>query len=185
MNKVHRLKLLFISKILRLCKFLSNEKYREISTYYFRECGVVFHGIPKYINYDVDLDLTKPGLIHVGNNTVITKGTTLLTHDYSIECGLVAINKNNPDYEMQFLKEIHIGNDCFIGYKSIILPGAKIGDNCIIGSGSVVSGTVENNSVIAGNPARFICHTTEWAERKFMEKQFVEGTPNKSKQRCK
>ena len=73
MNKVHRLKLLFISKILRLCKFLSNEKYREISTYYFRECGVVFHGIPKYINYDVDFDLTKPGLIHVGNNTVITK----------------------------------------------------------------------------------------------------------------
>ena len=179
MGKIHRLKLLLISKILRLCKFLSNEHYRNISTYYFRECGVIFHGKPKYINYDVDFDLTKPGLIHVGNNTVITKGTTLLTHDYSIECGLVAIKKNRPDHEMQFLKEIHIGNDCFIGYKCIILPGANIGNNCIVGSGSVVAGRVENNSVIAGNPARFICHTTEWAERKYKENSFIKGTPIK------
>lgn len=177
MKKLHRIKLLLISKSLRLCKFLSNEKYRRLSNYYFKECGVVFHGIPKYINYDVDFDLTCPGLIHVGNNTVITKGTTLLTHDFSIECGLVSINRTEPDYEMQFLKEIHIGNDCFIGYKSIILPGADIGNNCIVGSGSVVAGRIPDNSVIAGNPARFICHTTEWAEKKFKEHKYIKGTP--------
>lgn len=177
MKKTKRLKLLFMSKFLRLAKFLSNERYRVFSRYYFSECGIVFHGLPKYINYDVDFDLTKPGLIHIGNNTVLTKGCTLLTHDFSIECGLTAINKTSPDYEMQFLKEIHIGNDTFIGYKSIILPGANIGNNCIIGSGSVVSGTIPDNSVAVGNPCKIICKTTEWATKKYSEHKFVIGTP--------
>lgn len=180
MKKTNRIKLLLISKSLRVCKFLSTKKYRKWAKYYFSECGVVFHGTPKYINYDVNFDLTRSGLIHVGDKTVITKGCTLLTHDFSIECGLLAINKTDPNYEMQFLREIHIGNNCFIGYNSIILPGTNIGDNCIVGAGSVVSGTIPENSVIAGNPAKFICHTTEWALRKYKEKKYTRGS-NKNK----
>lgn len=176
MKKIKRIELFFLSKALRLSKFISNEKYRKISYYYFRECGVVFHGVPKYINYDVDFDLTSPHLIHIGENTVIAKQTVLLTHDFSIECGLVAIGKTEPDYEMQFLKEIHIGNNCFIGARSFILPGADIGDNCIVGSGSVVAGTIQTNSVVTGNPAKVICKTTDWAEQKFHEKKYIKGT---------
>ena len=37
-----------------------------------------------------------------------------------------------------------------------ILKGSKIGDNCVIGAGAVVSGTFEDNTVIAGNPARVV-----------------------------
>lgn len=177
MNKLLRIKLLIVSRFLRLCKFISNEKYRKISNYYFKNCGVIFHGIPKYINYDVDFDLTSPGLIHVGNNTVIAKQTILLTHDFSIECGLETVGKTYSDYEMQFLKEIHIGNNCFIGARSFILSGTTIGNNCIVGAGSVVSGNVPDDSVIAGNPAVIICRTSEWAEKKYREKTFVKGTP--------
>lgn len=177
MNKLKRLYLLLLSKSLRLIKFLSNETYRKVSTYYFRELGVVFHGKPKYINYDVDFDLTVPGLIHVGQNTVIAKQTAILTHDYSIECGLTAIGRTESDYEMQFLKEVHIGDNCFIGYRCFILPGAIVGDNCIIGSGSVVSGEIPDNSIACGNPAKVICKTTDWAEKKFVEHQYVNGTP--------
>lgn len=177
MNKIKRISLLFRGKTLRLWKFISNEKYRKVSYKYFKDCGVVFDGMPKYINYDVDFDLTEPGKIFIGNNTVIAKGTTLLTHDFSIECGLVAIGKTRVDYEMQFLKEIHIGKDCFIGAKSYILPGTTIGDNCIIGAGSVVSGTVPNNSIYAGNPAKFIAYTDEWAQKKLEQNEFVNGTP--------
>ena len=77
---------------------------------------------------------------------------------------------------MQFLKEIHIGRDSFIGARSFILPGTIIGNNCIIGSGSVVSGKVPDNSIYAGNPAKFIAHTDEWARRKLKEKEYVKGT---------
>lgn len=176
MNKIKRLTLLFRHKTLRLWKFISNEKYREISYRYFRDCGVVFDGKPKYINYDVDFDLTEPNKIFVGEGTVIAKGTILLTHDFSIECGLETIGETNPNYEMQFLKEIHIGRNCFIGARSFILPGAIIGDNCIIGSGSVVSGKIPDNSIYAGNPAKFIAHTDEWARKKLKQNEFVNGT---------
>jgi galactoside O-acetyltransferase len=77
---------------------------------------------------------------------------------------------------MQFLKEIHIGNDCFIGARSFILPGVTIGNNCIVGAGSVVSGNIPDNSLVVGNPATIICKTTSWAEKKYAEKKFVKGT---------
>ena len=38
MNKFVRIKLLLLSKCLRLCKFISNEKYRKVSNYYFKSC---------------------------------------------------------------------------------------------------------------------------------------------------
>ena len=179
MNKIKRILLFMRGNSLRFWKFINNEKYRDISYRYFRDSGVVFEGRPKYINYDVDFDLTEPNMIFIGNNTVIAKGTILLTHDFSIECGLESIGKTKPDYEVQFLKEIHIGSNCFVGARSFILPGTTIGDNCIIGAGSVVSGSVPSNCIYAGNPAKLIAHTDEWAQRKWKQKQFVDGTPRK------
>ena len=176
MNKLKRIGLLLRGKTLRVWKFLSNEKYRNVSYRYFKDCGVVFHGMPKYINYDVDFDLTEPNMIHVGEGTVIAKGCILLTHDYSIECGLTTIGKNDPDHEMQFLKEIHIGKNCFIGARSFILPGTTIGDNCIIGAASLVSGTIPDNCIYAGNPAKFCAHTDQWARKKLERDNMVRGT---------
>jgi maltose O-acetyltransferase len=51
---------------------------------------------------------------------------------------------------------ITIGNDCWIGGNSIILPGVSIGSNCIIGAGSVVTKDVLDNTLAAGNPAKKI-----------------------------
>ena len=53
-------------------------------------------------------------------------------------------------------KPILIGNNCWIGTSVIILPGTKIGNNCIVAAGSVVKGEFKDNSLIAGNPAKFI-----------------------------
>lgn len=176
MNKIKRLLLFIESKTLRISKFLGNEYYRSKSLRYFNKLGVVYpNGLPKFINYDVDFDLTTPNLIYVGRGSVITKGSLFLTHDYTIECGLVAIGKENNDYEMQFLREIHIGDNCFIGAKSIILPGATIGHNCIIGAGSVVRGSIPNNSIYSGNPAKFVCNTSDWANNKYLKKEYCEG----------
>tara|TARA_B100000965_G_scaffold236969_1_gene198651 strand:- start:1150 stop:1539 length:390 start_codon:yes stop_codon:yes gene_type:complete len=51
-------------------------------------------------------------------------------------------------------KEVVIEDNVWIGEKSIILKGTKIGKNSIIGAGSVVSGEIPENVVYAGNPAR-------------------------------
>lgn len=53
-------------------------------------------------------------------------------------------------------KPIKIGNDVWIGARSIILKGITIGDGAIIGAGSVVTKNVEPYTIVAGNPAQFI-----------------------------
>ena len=53
-------------------------------------------------------------------------------------------------------KEVIIEENVWIGEKSLILKGSKIGKNSIIGAGSVVSGEIPANVVFAGNPAKEI-----------------------------
>lgn len=51
---------------------------------------------------------------------------------------------------------IFIGNDVWIGTRTIILPGVRVGDHAIIGAGSVVTKDVPPLAIVGGNPAKFI-----------------------------
>jgi acetyltransferase-like isoleucine patch superfamily enzyme len=48
---------------------------------------------------------------------------------------------------------IKIGNGCWIGARSTILPGVTIGEGCIIAAGSIVNKDCEPNGIYAGVPA--------------------------------
>lgn len=48
---------------------------------------------------------------------------------------------------------ISIGNGCWLGARSIILGGVKIGDGCVVAAGAVVTHDVPPNSLVAGVPA--------------------------------
>ncbi len=54
-----------------------------------------------------------------------------------------------------------IGKNCFIGGRSLILPGVEIGDNCVVGAGSVVTKSVPPRCIVAGNPARILKENIE------------------------
>ena len=62
-----------------------------------------------------------------------------------------------------FIKEIFIGKNVFIGMGSIIMPGTIINDNVIIGAGSVVRGEILTDSIVIGNPATIIGKLSEKA----------------------
>ncbi|HCL56560.1 MAG TPA: chloramphenicol acetyltransferase [Spirochaetia bacterium] len=49
-----------------------------------------------------------------------------------------------------------IGNDVWIGYQSVIMPGIKIGDGAIISAMSVVTKDVPPYTIVGGNPANKI-----------------------------
>lgn len=49
-----------------------------------------------------------------------------------------------------------VGNDVWIGYQSMIMPGVRIGHGAIVAAGSVVVGDVPDYGVVGGNPARLI-----------------------------
>ena len=59
---------------------------------------------------------------------------------------------------------IRIGKNCTIGSDCIIQQNVTIGDNCILGSNSVLTHSMPDNTVFAGNPARFICSTEQYGE---------------------
>jgi acetyltransferase-like isoleucine patch superfamily enzyme len=53
-------------------------------------------------------------------------------------------------------KSVVIKRGSWIGANSIILPGVTIGENAVVGAGSVVTKSVPDRSVVAGNPAKII-----------------------------
>lgn len=85
-------------------------------------------------------DLTNPKGIHVGAYTYVAFDARILAHDMTRGLRL----------------HTRIGRNCFIGGRSLILPGVTIGDSCIVGAGSVVTRSVPSNCVVAGNPARVL-----------------------------
>ena len=54
------------------------------------------------------------------------------------------------------IKPIVIGDDVWIGSRSLIMKGVHIGNGAIIGAGSVVTKDVPPYEIWAGNPAHFI-----------------------------
>jgi tetrahydrodipicolinate N-succinyltransferase len=51
---------------------------------------------------------------------------------------------------------ITIGNDVWIGYRAIMLPGIEIGDGAVIGAGAIVTKDVPRYAVVGGSPAKLI-----------------------------
>ena len=92
------------------------------------------------VSLSARLDKTNPRGIHIGKYTVVTFGAAILTHDY--------VNSRDRD--------VYIGDNCFIGAHSIILPGVTIGNNCIVSAASVVVRDVPAGSLVTGNPARVV-----------------------------
>lgn len=49
-----------------------------------------------------------------------------------------------------------VGNDVWLGYESLVMPGVRIGDGAIVAARSVVTSNVPPYAVVGGNPARVI-----------------------------
>lgn len=95
-------------------------------------------------------------LLEIGNNVTISENVCFIMHDN-------AVIKPSKGKYTDLLGSIKIGDNCFIGFGTIVLLGVSVAENCIIGAGSVVTSSLrEKNSVYAGNPARYICSIDEY-----------------------
>ena len=93
----------------------------------------------------------------------MTSAICLLT-DYSITNAFRATGKILSK-DIALVRGIRIGNNVFIGKKSIIMPNCEIGNNCIIGAGAVVRGKIPDGSVVIGNPAQIVGDVFKLAEK--------------------
>ena len=81
--------------------------------------------------------------VTIGSNVCISQGAMLLTgnHDYKVA---TMPYRNAP---------ITIEDGAWIGAKSTVCPGVKVGENAILAVGSVATKDLEANGVYQGNPA--------------------------------
>lgn len=107
---------------------------------------------------------SEPYLIEIGDNTTVSFDVAFVTHDAGTRV-LRNLATNDKEKQTVIYGKIIVGNNCFIGCRSTILPGVKIGDNVIIGAGSVVNRDVPSNSVAAGVPCKVICDIEKYKEK--------------------
>jgi acetyltransferase-like isoleucine patch superfamily enzyme len=98
--------------------------------------------------YSVFLDTCT---ISIGSRTLVGPNVSFFSGTHPLD---PVIRQGTKGPELG--KEIHVGEDCWIGGSVQILPGVTIGRGCVVGAGSVVTKSVPDFTVVAGNPARFI-----------------------------
>ncbi len=92
-----------------------------------------------------------PGGLVLGDDVLIGPNCTISTSNYRFD----RLEAPLPE-QGTISKGIRIGHRVWIGANSVVLDGADIGDNVIVSAGSVVSGRVQPNSIVLGNPAKVI-----------------------------
>ncbi len=152
MNKIYR----------KLLMLVTHKTAEELYIEDLKKCGIAIGSNLKIWDPDsVLIDIQRPHMLHIGDYVKITSGVTILSHDYSRSVAIMYAGENYGEARMTW-----IGDNVFIGMKSIILMGTHIGNNSIVGAGSVVSGSFPDGVVIAGNPAKVVCTIDEYIKKR-------------------
>ena len=105
---------------------------------------------------------SEPWLIEIGNHVLLSSAVSFVNHDVAT---WVFREKEGKYHNLYKFGKIKIGNNCFIGTKSIIMPNIEIGNDCIIAAGSIVTKDIPAHEVWGGVPAKYICSVEDYAEK--------------------
>lgn len=100
----------------------------------------------------------EPYLITIGNHVQLTRCVSVHTHG-----GGNSIRRKHPDFDI--FGKVEIEDWAYVGAYAQIMPGVTIGEGALVAAGSIVTKSVAPHTVVAGNPARFICTTEEFYEK--------------------
>lgn len=107
----------------------------------------VHFGTGVYANSNVTL--LDDGHIYVGNRVLFGPNVVVATASHPLEPEL-------RRYEMQFNRDVCIGENVWIGAGAIIMAGVHIGRNSVIGAGSVVTRSIPENVLAYGTPCSVV-----------------------------
>ncbi len=102
---------------------------------------------------------SEPYLVEIGNNVAIAPGVRLITHD-----GASVIFRDEFP-ALRHFGRIVIEDNCFIGARSIITAGVRIGKGSVVGPLSVVLRDVKPGSMVIGNPAIQVSTVEKYKEQ--------------------
>ena len=106
-----------------------------------------------YANFN--LTVVDDGHIYVGDNVMFAPNVTIATANHPMEPSLCRRG-------MQYVRDVHIEENVWIGSNVVICPGVTIGANSVIGAGSVVTRDIPAYSFAAGTPCRVLRTISTW-----------------------
>lgn len=164
---IQRLNFYFCKNVICLTEFFWKEGYRNLYAKLLKYYGVKMDGRPLYIHRTAKFDDFDK--ITLGSNCVISFGVNFLTHDYSRLVGYNHANKkgisSDSSWDNPLIGSISIGENSFIGARSLLLPNTSIGSDCIIGAGSVVKGHIPDGTIVIGNPAKALGSIDDFTDK--------------------
>lgn len=85
------------------------------------------------------------GGISIGKNCIMAMGVKIISSNHDIN-----------DYSKHLSGGVVIGDNCWLGVNSVVLPGVTLGNHVVVAAGAVVSKSFGANCLIGGVPARKI-----------------------------
>jgi len=108
----------------------------------------------------VDFQLHAP--VDIGADVCINDGVRIISSSHDVR----------DPYWTQFDRAIHVGDHAWIATGAVILPGVTIGRGAVVGACAVVTRSVPDFAVAAGNPARVRenvrCHDLAYSPVNFL-----------------
>ena len=148
---------------MNIFKLLKHRFYSAFKPYkYMEKVGINFTKGTVHIYGHINWG-SEPWIITIGKNVFIAHNTVFITHDG----GTLLFRDEIPDLEIT--KPIVVGDNVYIGYGVVILPGVTIGNNVVIGAGTIVTKNVPDNSVFAGVPGKVIKSIDEYKNKLISE----------------
>ena len=125
----------------------------------------VHFGNNVYANFN--LTCVDDGDIYIGDKVMFGPNVTIATANHPIIPKL-------RQYAYQYNRDVHIGNNVWIGANTVVVPGVTIGDNSVIGAGSVVTKDIPANVVAVGNPCKVLREIGEQDRKYFYKKEEID-----------
>jgi len=104
----------------------------------------------EYVHIGAGSCLDLKGKLFIGSGTIIAARLKVHTANHNYESNMIPYN------DEYLVKDVHLGENVWIGADVTILPGVKIGNGCVIGACACVTKDVPDYAVVGGNPAKII-----------------------------
>ena len=130
---------------------------------------ILFDNAGKNINIERKANFGTGKGISIGDNSGIgvnasIRGPLIIGKDVMMGPDVIILTTSHittdTDKPMRLQKgvktKVIIGDDVWIGTRSILMPGIKVGNGVIIGAGSIVTKDIPDYAVVGGSPARII-----------------------------
>lgn len=103
-------------------------------------------------NSGIGIDCEVYGPVTLGSDVMMGPEVVIYTNAHCHD----RIDISMREQGFSEVRPVYIGNDVWIGRRSMIMPGVKIGNGVVIGAGAVVTKDVPDYAIVGGVPAKIV-----------------------------